>query len=84
MLRVAFILLGFAGFGLGATPGTLVAPGVVEVTLKDGKPLNISCPPLFETNVGNFFQPGDYDGMKAACLKGVCSLWGLAAALYDT
>lgn len=70
MYQVAILLAVFAGGCLGATPGKLVAPGVVEVSLKNGNSQNITCPPIFKKNVGDFFQPDDYEGMVAACLKG--------------
>ena len=37
MYRIAILVVAvFARVCLGATPGKLVAPGIVEVTLKDG------------------------------------------------
>lgn len=59
-----------ATVALGATPGKLVAPGIVAIKLKDGEPYNITCPPMFEKNLGDFFEPEDYQGIKAACLNG--------------
>ena len=74
MYRIAILVAVFARVCLGATPGKLVEPGVVEVTLKDGEPYNITCPPIFKKNVGDFFQPDDYKGMVAACLNGRFSI----------
>jgi len=70
MYRVVVLATVFATVCLGATPGTLVAPGGVEVVLKDGNPFNITCPSGFIKDLGNFFQPGDYEDISAACLKG--------------
>lgn len=71
LLAVAIVNL--VAVGLGATPGKLIAPGVVQIQLKDGEPYNITCPPLFSKNVGDFFAPGDYKDMAASCVGGACS-----------
>ncbi|WPT14189.1 hypothetical protein PSENEW3_00000320 [Picochlorum sp. SENEW3] len=65
---LAAALANLAAVGFGATPGKLIAPGIVEIQLKDGKPYNITCPPMFEKNVGDFFGPGDYEDMVASCI----------------
>ncbi|KAI8108306.1 hypothetical protein M9434_006333 [Picochlorum sp. BPE23] len=65
---LAAALVNLAAVGFGATPGKLIAPGIVEIQLKDGKPYNITCPPMFEKNVGDFFGPGDYEDMVASCI----------------
>lgn len=72
-LLAAALVANLAVVCFGATPGKLIAPGIVEVQLKDGKPYNITCPPMFETNVGDFFGPGDYEDMVASCIGGAFS-----------
>ena len=84
MYRIAILVAVFARVCLGATPGKLVEPGVVEVTLKDGEPYNITCPPIFKKNVGDFFKPDDYEGMVAACIDGRCTLMLLLLVVVVT
>eukprot|EP00889_Picochlorum_renovo_P008519 jgi/Picre1/35549/NNA_003010.t1 len=52
---LAAALANLAAVGFGATPGKLIAPGIVEIQLKDGKPYNITCPPclrkMWETSL---------------------------------
>ena len=36
-----------------------MAPGVVEIQLKDGKPMNITCPPMFGAGFATLIKKGD-------------------------
>lgn len=71
MLRIACVIVVLARVCLAATPGKLVAPGVVEVELKDGQMANVSCPEFFQRGIKRFFQPQDIANLTTACLKGM-------------
>ncbi|KAI8110559.1 hypothetical protein M9435_002233 [Picochlorum sp. BPE23] len=64
----AFLLLAIVGLGRAADPGTLVAPGIVEVELKNGTLHNVTCPPVETTTLKGALSTDDYMVMAESCI----------------